>query len=73
MINLLLILLLLMQGGSGTVSSKLQESASSTAKPKVFEVVSIKPSKPDTTGGTQDFPDGFRYTNIAIDVVVDGA
>ena len=73
MINLLLILLLHMQRDSVTVSPELQESASSSAKPKVYEVVSIKPSKPDTTGGTQVFPDGFRYTNIAIDVVVDGA
>lgn len=73
MINRFSILLLLMQVGSGTVPQQFQDSAGSSANQKVFEVVSIKPSKPNTTGGTQDFPDGFRYTNIAIDVVVDGA
>jgi uncharacterized protein (TIGR03435 family) len=73
MINLLSILLLLMHVESGTVSRQLQDSASFSAKSNAYEVVSIKPSKSDTTGGTQHLPDGFRYTNIAIDVVVDGA
>ena len=54
-------------------ASQDQAPASSSAKPKAYEVVSIKPSKFDTTGGMQDLPDGFRYTNIAIDGVVDGA
>ena len=65
-------LLLFLQIGPGTAGPDRLESKSSVSS-KVYEVVSIKPSKLDTTGGRQDLPDGFRYTNMALDVFVEGA
>ena len=44
------------------------------ATPKTYEVVSIKPTDPDTqSGSTQDLPDGFRYLNMRIEILVEGA
>jgi uncharacterized protein (TIGR03435 family) len=68
------ILLLLMQVSSGAVPLELQDSPSSGANPKVYETVSIKPGKPGSPGGgTQDLPNGFRDTNITLDILVEGA
>lgn len=54
-------------------ASQDQAPVSSSAKPKVYEVATIKPSKPDTPGGTEDLPNGFRDTNIALDLLVEDA
>ena len=41
---------------------------------KVFEIVSIKLSKPGTSGsGTENLPNGFRDRNIALDILVEDA
>ena len=54
-------------------ASQDQAPASSSAKPKVYEIVSIKPSKPGTPGGgTENLPNGFRDTNITLDILVEG-
>lgn len=67
------VFLLLMQAGPGTTMFRGQDLSADSGKPKTYEVVSIKPSKFATTGGTQQLPDGFRYTNMAFDTFVDGA
>jgi hypothetical protein len=55
-------------------ASQDQAPASSSAKPKVYEIVSIKPSKPGTPGGgPENLPNGFRDTNITLDILVEGA
>lgn len=70
MINLLPILLLLMPVDPGTVPQPLQDSANSGVKPRVYEVVSIKPSKPETPGTTEIMPNGFRETDTTFDTLV---
>lgn len=74
MINKFPVLLLLMQVGSGAVPQQLQTPASSSTNQKVFEVVSIKPSKPGTlNSSTENLPDGFRDQNITLDTLVEDA
>ncbi len=63
--NFLLLVMLFMWVG--------QNSAADGTESKTYEVVSIKPSKFFTSGGTQELPDGFRYTNMILDAFVDGA
>jgi uncharacterized protein (TIGR03435 family) len=54
--------------------SQDQAPASANAKPKVYEIVSIKPSKPGAPGGSmQGLPNGFRDTNTTLDTLVEGA
>lgn len=48
------------------------ENPSAKAKP-AYEVVSIKPSKPGTPGTIETLPNGFRYTDTALDTVVRNA
>lgn len=50
-----------------------QTPASSGTKPKVFEVVSIKPNKSGTSGGIQGLPNGERYMNTTLDILVKDA
>lgn len=45
----------------------------SNAKPSVYEVVSIKPSKPGTSGSTEGLPNGFRDVGITLDTLVKDA
>lgn len=47
--------------------------ASSGMKPKSFEVVSIKPNKEGTAGGGQVLPNGERYLNAPLDMLIKGA
>jgi uncharacterized protein (TIGR03435 family) len=54
-------------------ASQAQIPASSSAKPSVYEVVSIKPSKPGTPGSIDTLPDGFRETDTTLDNVVRNA
>jgi uncharacterized protein (TIGR03435 family) len=58
-----------------TLGSASQERApaNSSMRPKVFEVVSIKPNKSGTSGGIQGLPNGERYMNIALDILVKDA
>lgn len=58
------------------LGSPSQDTAptSSSAKPKVYEVVSIKPTKPGTENSSwESLPDGFRLKNLSLDALVDGA
>ena len=74
MVNLVAILLLFMRAGSGSVSRELQDSVSSSAKPEVvYDVVSIKPNKSGTSGGSQGLPNGERYMNATLDILVKDA
>ena len=73
MMNLFVVLLLFIRIGPDITSRQIQDSATYSGKSKTYEVVSIKPSKFATTGGTQELPDGFRYTNMVLDSFVDGA
>src|SRR5579872_6856827 len=43
-----------------------QTPAGSRTSPSVYEVVSIKPSKPETPGTSQILPNGFRDTGTTI-------
>jgi uncharacterized protein (TIGR03435 family) len=54
--------------------SAAPQAPPSTPAPKTYEVVSIKPGNPNAEGGSiRNLPDGFRYTNMAIEILVDGA
>jgi uncharacterized protein (TIGR03435 family) len=57
----------------GVGASRGQNVTSSSAKPKVYEVVSIKPSKESAMGGTMGLSDGFRDTSITFSMLVKGA
>jgi len=73
-LNFISIFLLLVRAGSGTVPQQLPDHASSSVKPKVYEVVSIKPTKPETEGASvENLPDGFRDKNMRLDILVEGA
>jgi uncharacterized protein (TIGR03435 family) len=51
-----------------------QTPANSDAKPKTYEVVSIKPSQPEARGGSMaGLPDGFRDINVRFATLVQGA
>jgi uncharacterized protein (TIGR03435 family) len=68
----LLIGLLVIGFALGSASQE-QAPASSTEKLKVYEVVSIRPSKQGTLSGTQALPNGFRDINITLDTLVKDA
>jgi uncharacterized protein (TIGR03435 family) len=52
----------------------LPASANSGVRPRVYEIVSIKPSNPGTVGGSmRTLPDGFWDTNIRLAGLVRGA
>jgi uncharacterized protein (TIGR03435 family) len=57
---------------SAASQDKTPEHPNANAK-AAYEVVSIKPSEFSTSGGTQELPDGFRYTNMSLETLVDGA
>lgn len=69
---LLLLTVLFAQLGIHATMLRTQDSASDN-RAKTYDVVSIKPSKFSVSGGTQELPDGFRYSNMALDTFVDGA
>jgi len=51
-------------------ASQGQTHASPSAKPRVYEVVSIKPSKPGTPSSSDILPNGFRETDTTLDTLV---
>lgn len=55
-----------------TLGSAAQDRipASSSAKPAVYDVVSIKPSKPGTPDSSDILPNGFRKTDTTLDALV---
>ena len=69
---LLLLPLLFTRVGTFATIHHFQDAATD-GKAKTYEVVSIKPSQFATSAGTQELPDGFRYTNMALDTFIDGA
>jgi len=54
-------------------ASQDQKPMSSSVRPRVFEVVSIKPNKQGTAGGIQGLPNGERYVNTTLDILVKDA
>lgn len=54
-------------------ASQDQSPASPGTGQKVFEVVSIKPNKSSTDGGTQSLPNGERDVNTTLDILVKDA
>lgn len=53
--------------------SRSQTPPNSSVGQKTFEVVSIKPNKLGTSGGTQTLPNGERYVNTTLDILVKDA
>lgn len=64
---------LLVIGVTVASASQDQAPASSSMGPRAFEVVSIKPNKTGTSGGIQTLPNGERYVNTTLDILVKGA
>lgn len=64
---------LLVIGCSFGSASQDQAPASSSMRQRVFEVVSIKPNKSGTSGGIQGLPNGERYMNTTLDILVKDA
>jgi uncharacterized protein (TIGR03435 family) len=51
-------------------ASQDRGAGSSGATPNIYEVVSIKPSKPGTPGSSEIMPNGFRETDATLDSLV---
>lgn len=54
-------------------AAQLQMQSTSSVEQESFEVVSIKPNKFGTSGGTQTLPNGERYINATLDILVKDA
>jgi hypothetical protein len=68
-----MLVVLLVIGFASGVASQDHAPANSSAQPKAYEVVSIKPSNPDAPSGTESSPNGFRDMNITLEILVKDA